>query len=191
MRRTLSTAMAGLLTLVLTGPASPAHAAADTADTPCSAEITVDLDPGVSMTPSSGTFHSHGQDGSLTCTGAVDGRQPVAGGKGGADGKYGVEAPNSCYQLTGKAEFTLSATLPTEHGAIDFIDHVKGEYGPLEGSWFFGGSFRGPKSYGTFRFTPVNSDCVVRPVKTLFVQATAWIINGKPDAQMAERMSLR
>jgi hypothetical protein len=175
MRQIVSTALASLLTVTLTAPATAAHAAAGSADTPCTAQIYVDLDPGVSMQPSSGTFHSNGQDGSLTCSGPIAGRQPVAGGKGGAAGKYGVDGPNSCYQLTGKTEFTISATLPTEHGVINFVDHVTGEYGPGEANWFFGGSFHGQKSYGTFKFTPVDSDCVVRPVRRLFVDATAFI----------------
>ncbi|HEY3604326.1 MAG TPA: hypothetical protein VGL04_06610, partial [Sporichthyaceae bacterium] len=59
----------------------------------------------------------------------------------------------------------------------------------LENNWFFGGTFRGPHSYGTFKFTPVDSDCAVRPVKKLFVNAQAWVINGAPDHDMAARMA--
>jgi len=171
--------MAATTTLALTSVAAPARAADAGSDTPCSAEIYVNLDPGVSLTPASGTFASNGQDGTLTCTGSINGDKPVAGGKGGVNGRYGVEAPNSCTKLDGKAEFTISASMPGEHGTINFVDRVVGEYGPLEGNWFFGGTFRGPHSYGEFKFTPVDSDCLVRPVKRLFVQARAFVINGK------------
>lgn len=189
MRRTLSTGLAAMLTLALTSVANPARAEGDEPDTPCQAEIYVTLDPGVSLQPSSGNFASDGQDGTLTCTGPVGGVKPVAGGKGGATGRYGVGAPNSCAKLDGKTDFTISATMPGESGPINFIDHVTGEYAPLEGNWFFGGSFRGSKSYGTFKFTPVDSDCAVRPVKRLFVNAQAWVINGKPDKEMAARLA--
>jgi hypothetical protein len=179
----------GVLTLALASVAGPAHAAGDAPDTPCQAAITVNLDPGVSLQPSSGTFASNGQDGQVACTGEVNGRKSVAGGTGGATGRYGVDNPNSCYQLTGKTVFTITASLPTDAAPIKFSDTVNGEYGPLEDNWFFGGSFKGPHSYGTFKFTPVDSDCVVRPVKKLFVNAQAWVINGAPDKDMAARMA--
>jgi hypothetical protein len=35
----------------------------------------------------------------------------------------------------------------------------------------------------------VDSDCAVRPVKKLFVNAVAWVVNGQPDADMAARMA--
>ena len=190
MRRSLSGGLAGLMTLAFASVASPVQAESDEADTPCQAQIFIDLEPGVSLTPSSGKFHSHGQDGSLTCTGPIAGVKPVAGGTGGAEGRYGVDTPNSCYQLNGKTEFTLSATLPGTAGPIHFVDNVVGEYGPLEGNWIFGGSFHGSKSYGVFKFTPVDSDCFLRPVRSLFIDATAWIVNGKPDRDMATRMSV-
>jgi hypothetical protein len=189
LRRILCVALPGVLTLALAAVAGPAQAAGDAPDTPCQAEIYVNLDPGVSLQPSSGSFASNGQDGKVACTGDVDGRHSVAGGMGGAVGKYGVDNPNSCYQLKGKAVFTLTANLPTDTKPILFSDDVTGEYGPLENNWFFGGSFKGSHSYGTFKFTPVDSDCAVRPVKKLFVNAVAWVVNGQPDADMAARMA--
>ncbi len=191
MRRLMSTGLAAMLTVALTGVGgSAAQAAGDPADTPCTAELTVDLDPGVSLQPSSGSFHTQGQDGSLTCSGPVDGQTPVAGGKGGAVGRYGIDAPNSCSKLDGKLEFTITASLPTEHGQINFTDHGTGEYGPGEGSWFFGGSFKGQKTYGTYKLTPVGGDCLVRPVRQLYMQVTAWVVNGKADTEAASRMTL-
>jgi hypothetical protein len=35
----------------------------------------------------------------------------------------------------------------------------------------------------------VDSDCAVRPVKKLFVNAQAWVINGAPDHDMAARLA--
>ncbi len=172
---------------------APQVAVADEPDTPCQADIIVDLDPGVSVQPSSGSFTSTGEQGKLVCSGKVNGKTPSAGGTGGADGKYGVDGPNSCAKLDGKTIFTVSATLPTEGGEIKFVDKVTGNYAPLQGNWIFGGAFKGPKSYGIFRFTPTGPDhnCVVGPVKSLAVQADAWVINGAPDGAMAERMSIQ
>jgi hypothetical protein len=184
----LSVGLPGVLVVALASVAGPARAAEDAPDTPCQAEITVNLDPGVSLQPSSGSFASNGQDGQVACTGDVAGRKPSAGGTGGAVGRYGVDNPNSCSQLNGKTVFTITASLPTDTKPILFKDTVTGEYGPLESQWFFGGSFKGPHSYGTFKFTPVDSDCAVRPVKKLFVNAQAWVINGSPDKDMAARM---
>jgi hypothetical protein len=189
LRRILSVGLPGVLTLALASVAGPARAADDAPDTPCQAQITVNLDPGVSLQPSSGTFASNGQDGQVACSGPINGRSTAAGGSGGAVGKYGVDSPNSCSQLTGKTVFTITASLPSGTGPITFKDTVTGEYGPLQNNWFFGGSFKGPHSYGTFKFTPVDSDCVVRPVKKLFVNAQAWVINGAPDKDMAARMA--
>jgi len=137
LRRIISVALPGVLTLALASVAGPAQAAGDAPDTPCQAEIFVNLDPGVSLQPSSGSFASNGQDGHVACTGDIDGRHSVAGGTGGAVGRYGVDAPNSCYQLKGTAVFTLTALLPTDTKPINFKDVVKGEYGPLENNWFF------------------------------------------------------
>lgn len=190
-RASFRTGLAGLLILGLTSVAGPAQADGKPGDTPCHAEIFVNLDPGVSTTPSSGSLASNGQDGSLTCTGPIGGVKPVAGGTGGALGRYGVDGANSCVKLDGKAEFTISATLPGESGPIKFVDKVVGEYAPLEGGWFFGGSFRGSHSYGTFKFTPVDGTCVLSPVRRLFVDATAWVINGgEPDKEMSARMAV-
>jgi hypothetical protein len=189
LRRILSVGLPGVLTVVLATLAGPARAADDAPDTPCQAQIFVNLDPGVSLQPSSGTFASNGQDGQVACTGPINGRSTVAGGAGGATGRYGVDEPNTCYQLKGKTVFTITATLPAGTKPILFSDTVTGEYGPLENNWFFGGTFKGPHSYGTFKFTPVDSDCAVRPVKKLFVNAQAWVINGAPDKDMATRMA--
>lgn len=187
----VSTALIGVAALVAATVAAPTPAVADAADTPCSADILVEVNPGVGLEPSSGTFTSNGEEGALACTGKVNGKDVTAGGVGGAAGKYGVDAPNSCSKLDGKTTFTVTATLPTTGDKpIKFSDNVVGQYGPLQGNFFFGGSFKGPKSYGTFKFVPIDSDCFVRPVKKLLVQASAWIVNGSADAAMAERMVL-
>lgn len=192
MRRITGSALLGAAVLVAGVLVAPHAAVADEPDTPCQADIIVDLDPGVGLQPASGTFTSNGEQGKLVCSGKVNGKDLTGGGSGGADGKYGLDGPNSCSKLDGKTEFTVAATLPTEGGELKFSDTVTGNYAPLQGNWFFGGSFKGPKSYGIFRFTPVGPDhnCVISPVKKLAVQADAWVINGQPDGAMESRMML-
>ncbi|MGQ0845125.1 MAG: hypothetical protein ACT4QF_13435 [Sporichthyaceae bacterium] len=190
MRQGITTALVGATALIAGVLVAPQAAVADEPDTPCTAEISIDLDPGVGLQPSSGSFTSGGESGGLSCTGKIGGREVTAGGKGGAIGKYGVDGPNSCAKLDGKTAFRITATLPGTGGDIKFSDDVLGQYGPLQGNFFFGGSFQGKKSYGTFKFTPVDSDCVVRPVKKLFAQVTAWAVNGSPDGAAVQRMQL-
>lgn len=189
--RIVSTALIGAAALVAATLVAPTPAVAEEPDTPCSAGVVVALNPGVSLQPSSGTLSS-GQDGSLVCNGKVNGKEVVGGGTGGADGKYGVDGPNSCSKLDGKAVFKIFATLPGKDGPIEWSDTVTGTYAPLGGNWFFGGSFKGQKSYGTYRITPAGPEhnCVVSPVSRLLIQADAFIVNGSPDAAMTDRMVL-
>jgi hypothetical protein len=192
MRQVMTTTLVGVAALVAGALVAPQVAVADEPDTPCQADIIVDLDPGVGLQPASGTFTSNGEQGKLVCSGKVQGKAPSGGGTGGADGKYGIDGPNSCAKLDGKTEFTVKATLPSEGGEIKFVDTVIGNYAPLQGNWIFGGAFKGPKSYGIFRFTPTGPDqnCLVGPVKQLAVQADAWVVNGQPDGAMQSRMAL-
>src|SRR5258706_9801284 len=63
--------------------------AADESSTPCAFEADVSLSPGLSRSPSSGTFTTKGESGTLDCQGDVGGGQPATGrGTFGADGRY-------------------------------------------------------------------------------------------------------
>lgn len=182
MRRITGTALVGTAALVGAVLVAPQAAIADEPDTPCTASVTVALTPGISVQPSSGALKS-ADAGSLACTGKVNGKEIVGGGTGGAIGKYGVDAPNSCSKLDGKAAFKIFAELPTKDGTVKWSDDVVGTYAPLQQNWFFGGTFKGPKSYGTYRITPAGPqhNCVVMPVTSLLIQADAFIVNGSPD----------
>lgn len=131
MRRITGSTLVGAAVLVAGVLVAPQAAVADEPDTPCQADIIVDLDPGVGLEPASGTFTSNGEQGKLVCSGKVDGKELTGGGTGGADGKYGIDGPNSCAKLDGKTEFTVTAALPTEGGELTFKDTVVGNYAPL------------------------------------------------------------
>lgn len=196
MHKITTIAMAGALAAAAAVPAGVAQARTveDAPDTRCQAAITVDLKPGISLQPSSGSLTSGGETGSGACNGPVNGQQTTAGGVGGVTGRYGVDAPNSCTKLDGKATFTLTATFPTENsGETKFRDDVTAQYAPLQGNWIAGGSFQGKKSYGTFKLTPAGptNNCVVTPITKLLVQGDVWVVNGEPDAAAEQRMTLR
>jgi len=67
----VSSAMAFLLASAL--PVTPVGAADGT---PCTMELDLTTSPGLSASPSSGTFTSNGETGTISCNGPVNGRQP-------------------------------------------------------------------------------------------------------------------
>ncbi|MGQ0465594.1 MAG: hypothetical protein ACT4QG_09775 [Sporichthyaceae bacterium] len=162
-----------------TGPS--ALAAADPADTHCTAEFEVTLSPGFSATPSSGTFASDGESGTMTCDGPIDGARVTGPGTRGEAGRYGVGSPSSCLQPLGEAEWTIQATLPTEQGKRNLRLPVSGTYGPLQGGGPLGGTFASDRAYGTFTITPVEGDCVTAPITRVRLTCDEWIVNGRPD----------
>ncbi|HYT38233.1 MAG TPA: hypothetical protein VEN99_01915, partial [Acidimicrobiia bacterium] len=79
-----------VLIAVLLGPQVTPAARADDAGTPCAFEVDVSLSPGLSRSPSSGTFGSKGESGTLDCQGNVGGQPATGRGTFGAEGHYGT-----------------------------------------------------------------------------------------------------
>src|SRR5207237_9366321 len=67
-----------LIVALLGASAATPVARADDSGTPCAFEADVSLSPGLSRSPSSGTFDTNGESGTLDCQGNVGG-QPVTG----------------------------------------------------------------------------------------------------------------
>jgi hypothetical protein len=160
--------------------AAPAGAS-DATDTHCLAEFDVILDPGISMSPASGTFTTNGEVGWIRCDGPVDGYQPTGIGTRGEAGRYGVTGPNSCSNLNGESEWTISFTMPTTAGKLHLDHLVRGPYGPLQGDGLIGGTFTGDGMYGKYHVTPVEGDCATSPWTKLHLVCDEWLVNGKPD----------
>ncbi len=145
-------AIAGALIAVawaIPGASTPVAAAESVS---CTAEGNFTVNPGLSTSPSSGTFTTDGDTGTLDCKG---------GGKGtvGIDGKYGTKDPDSC---SAGGEGTSTGVYKFSDGS-QVTDTVEFTYGPFQGG-ALGGSFKGERSSGTFEVTSVDGDCVSKPI---------------------------
>ena len=118
----------------------------------CTAEGDFTVNPGLSTSPSSGTFTTGGDTGTLDCKG---------GGKGtiGIDGKYGTKDPDSC-SAGGEG---ISRGVYKFSDGTEVTDDVEFTYGPFQGG-ALGGSFKGERSSGTFEVTSIDGDCVSKPI---------------------------
>ena len=136
-----------VVTLVLLGISAPVEAQQGEH---CTAEFSIGLDPGIGSEPSSGTFHSEGESGTITCDG---------GGKGtaGVDGRYGTKDGDSC-SAGGEGWGVQSFTL----GGENIKNTITFEFGGLKGG-LVNGTFDGERFSGTFTFTPTAGDCVTSP----------------------------
>src|SRR4051794_23774214 len=62
--------------------------------TQCTFASTITLGPGLSVVPSTGTFSSGGETGTVTCDGPVRGIVPTGPGTLGVEGRYGTKDPD-------------------------------------------------------------------------------------------------
>lgn len=146
-------------------------------DTHCLAEFDVVVSPGLSNAPSSGTFTSNGETGTITCHGPINGWQPTGIGSRAEAGDYGVKDPDTCGG--GEASFTFSFTIPTVGGNQHVTGTGTATYGPLQGAAPYGGTFTGERMYGKFQATPVEGDCVTSPVTKIHLRCDEWVVSPK------------
>jgi hypothetical protein len=102
--------------LLLAAPAIPASAA-PVADLNCTMTVTTDIHPGTTPRLHHQSFTSHGQTGTATCTGTVNG-QPVTG-----PGTFltNGHVVSNCMQSHGTANFVLK--VPTASGTQTVAGH--------------------------------------------------------------------
>lgn len=167
MNRTAGVMLVALATLAPTGLGA-GDAARGAESTPCTAEFDLTLSPGLSNTPSSGTFTSGGETGTVECRGTVNGRQATGPGTWGAEGRYGTVDPDSCTS-GGEGEVIQSFTVPTADGNEHVVNEGTLTYGALEGGGLISGTFEGPRFSGTFDVTPTEGDCVTAPITRIHV----------------------
>ncbi|MGH8971632.1 MAG: hypothetical protein ACRD0C_00300 [Acidimicrobiia bacterium] len=142
--------------------------------TRCTAEFDDTLSPGLSIRPSSGTFTTGGETGTVVCDGKVDGKQPTGAGTWGAHGRYGTADPDSCTS-GGEAESNHSLTVPTADGSVHSAHTAQLTYGALKGDGIIGGRFDSPEASGTFEVTPKEGDCVTAPITRIHVRLTVTL----------------
>ena len=118
----------------------------------CTAEGDFTVTPGLSTSPSSGTFTTGGESGTLSCKGGGNGNM-------GFDGRYGTKDPDTC---SSGGEGTSKGVYKFSDGS-EVTDDVEVTYGPFQGG-ALGGSFKGARSSGTFEVTPIEGDCVSKPL---------------------------
>jgi hypothetical protein len=150
--------------------AAPAGAEAGP-KTNCTFTSTITLQPGFSVVPSSGTFTSGGETGTVTCDGPVRGIVPTGPGTLGVTGRYGTKDPDTCF--AGEGEGRFSFTFPTARGpgkrsnVFTFSFSLIG----LSPSGFSGDGFGG----GFDDVEPQEGDCLVHPVTRILVKGHGTI----------------
>jgi hypothetical protein len=163
---------AGLALVVLAmwvAGAVPAGAADPRTHCRFASEVT--LSPGLSVVPSSGSFTSDGENGTVECDGPVRGLQPVGPGTLGVFGRYGTKDPDTCF--AGEGEGRFSFTFPTAQGTgkrsnvFTFSFSLVGApSGGFEGDGFDG-------SFDDVR--PEEGDCFVHPVTKVAIRGHGTI----------------
>ena len=158
-----------LLTAVLAVGLVTSPVAAEGAGTPCAFEVDVTLSPGLSRTPSSGTFDSQGESGRLDCQGAVGGKPATGPGTFGADGRYGTAGDGDhCRSTEGRGEGTGHFTVPVEGGTQHVDDPFTMTY-RVDGRSVVG-EITGRRFTGTFDVTRADGDCLWRPVTKIRIK---------------------
>ena len=130
--------------------------------TRCTFDWEATLSPGLSMTPTTGT---HGGTGPLTCHGPVEGQQPTGSGTVTDDGRYGTKDPDSCASGS-EGDGTDTLKIPTAAGIVTVVSkftYTAGDRVPTKGG-MVAGSFTGSRFTGTFELTPLEGDCISKPV---------------------------
>lgn len=138
-------------------------------DLHCESIHDVALSPGLSIQPSSGSIKS--PNGTMQCHGTVNGRNPTGLGDYREDARYGTKDADTC-QEGGEVEGVFSSTVPTEGGGQLLEAAFRATYGDLTANpGAVSGQFEGEGVRGTIKATPLEGDCVVRPVTRVRVHA--------------------
>lgn len=112
--RCLSAVLASLV--IAAFAVADAQAAPATSAT-CTGLLTINLTPGFTATPGSGSATSGGQTGTMTCLGTLDGHRITGLGSFGAQETYTTGA--GC--LTDTSSGQVSATFPTTAGPVSIV----------------------------------------------------------------------
>jgi hypothetical protein len=170
--RLRAVALASLLLVALAVMAAGAGAAGKPTTAACTLTAKVTLSPGISQTPSGGTFNS--TSGGITCRGTVAGASATgASGSLSFSGNYGPG--DTC--ATGKGTGTFSATVPTKSGTKSVTGSFKltraGAAGTFQGA-VSDGAGDTANINGGFTFVPQNGGtCATKPVTSANVNGAA------------------
>jgi hypothetical protein len=168
-----------MLAVLCSGALLVPAAGADAGGTPCAFEVDVALSPGLSTSPSSGTFNSNGESGTFDCQGDVGGRPATGRGTFGADGRYGTEGRgDSCRSTEGRGDGTTHFTVPADGGSQHVDDPFTLTY-RVDGRSVVG-EISGQRFSGTFDVTRADGDCVWRPVTKIHIKGKGHLRDADP-----------
>jgi hypothetical protein len=146
----------GTLALVL--PSLRVHpAAAAGGSAMCSHQWNDSIDPGVTTTRKHAVVSSHGETGTIQCSGTVRGQQVTGPGTFGEEGVV----DGDCSSGTGQVLFSF--TLPTAGGPMRLRFPVSFSFGPGAGQT------SSDVFPGAFLVRPVTGDCVTTPITEIAV----------------------
>ena len=129
------------------------------------------LPPGLSIVPSSGTFTSGGETGTVSCDGPVRGIVPTGPGTLGVEGRYGTKDPDTCFGGEGDGRFSFTFPTATGVGNRSNVFTFSFSLIGLSRSGFSGDGFGG--SFDDVE--PQDGNCVVRPVTKIVVKGHGTI----------------
>ncbi|MDP8961859.1 MAG: hypothetical protein M3N32_09625, partial [Actinomycetota bacterium] len=130
----------------------------------CTATLDLTIEPGLSITPSKGTFTTGKKPGPIECTGILQGHEVIGPGALGITGNYGQssEAGDTCSLVV--ATGTYSLTLPTRHGPVSEKGNFAEVLGPTKEGSFSAVSDSRENWAGKFEFSSTQGDCVLTPI---------------------------
>jgi hypothetical protein len=164
---------------VLVGWQATPVAGAEDSGTPCAFELDVTLSPGLSASPSSGTFRSEGESGTLDCRGNVGGQPATGPGTFGAEGRYGTSGDgDSCRSENGAGDGTAHLTVPVEGGRQHVDDPFTLTY-RIDGQSVVG-EITGRRFTGRFGVTEAEGDCLRHPITKIHVKGKG-LLRDEPD----------
>lgn len=169
-----------ILALLVTGTVWCPAVTADEG-TPCAFEVAVHLSPGLSASPSSGTFTSKGESGTLDCQGNVGGQPATGRGTFGAEGRYGTAGDgDDCRSKEGRGDGTAHLTVPVQGGSQHVDDPFTLTY-RVDGRSVVG-EITGRRFSGTFDVTQADGDCIRHPVANIRIKGNGHLRDDGPGA---------
>lgn len=147
--------------------AAPAQASGKTSAV-CVSQFTTTISPGFTLVPSSGTQTTHGETGTVTCVGKLNGRRITGPGSIGYDSTYTAGACAS-----ERASGTVRATVPTAGGDQHFVGVLTVQRTAL--------IVRAQAQFDGFRYTgtgvaiPTRGNCFVTPLRQALIVLTGTL----------------
>jgi hypothetical protein len=171
-KRTVSCMTLGLLLSFV--PIAPSRA---DSETKCIWAHDVFASPGLSTSPSSGSWGSRGPEGetgTITCDGPVNGKRPTGPGVLEARGRYGTQDGDTC-QSGGEGDGLWSLTFPTADGPVYFVDPFTLRYGAFSTGAPFRVEFRGDRMNGSGEVQSFEGDCAANAVTKYHAKGEATL----------------